>query len=417
MTRILWMVFGDQLDPSVPARFGLDPASDALWMAEVDAEITGVPSHKRRIALFLSAMRHYRDARRAEGWTVHYHELTADPGEDRAPDFGGLLLATLGELRPERIAAVLPGDHRVLETLREAADRAGIPLDVREDPHFLVPLPAFEEWAEGRKRFLLEDFYRWRRKETGILMEGPNEPAGGAWNFDQDNRETFGKGGPTDVPPIPRFEPDAVTTEVLELVQARFPGHPGRLEGFAEAVTPEQAREALADFIRHRLPRFGTYQDALWEGEPFLYHSRLSASLNLKLLDPRECLDRAEVAYRSGEAPLNAVEGFVRQILGWREYVRGVYWTFMPEYATRNALDCGAGADVPAFFWDGETDMACVADAMRGVLGHGYAHHIQRPIVLGPFASPASTRIGSTSGTWPSTSMPWTGSPFRTRWA
>ena len=386
MIRTLWVVFGDQLDPSVPEVMGLDPEHDALWMGEVDAEISSVPSHKRRIALFLSAMRHYRDARVQEGWTVHYHELTGDPGTDRASDFAGLLRKDLAELDPERIGALLPGDHRVLKTLQATAEGAGIPLDVEDDPHFLVALEDFREWARDRKRFLLEDFYRWRRKETGILMEGPKEPVGGEWNYDGDNRKPFGKAGPGDVPPLPRFQPNALTREVLELVESRFPDHPGRLADFGEAVTPAQAREALDDFIRNRLPRFGTYQDALWEGEPFLYHSRLSAALNLKLLDPRECIGRAEAAFRNGDAPLNAVEGFVRQILGWREYVRGIYWRFMPDYASRNALDCPEDVDVPAFFWDGETEMACIADAMRGVLDHGYAHHIQRLMVLGLFA-------------------------------
>jgi deoxyribodipyrimidine photolyase-related protein len=384
--RTLWVVFGDQLDPSPLEAVGLDPERDALWMAEVDAEITILPSHKRRIALFLSAMRHYRDARRREGWTVHYHELTSDPGEDRAPDFAGVLRQDLTELQPQEIGAVLPGDHRVLELLRTAAASADIPLEVHDDPHFLVSSADFGSWAEGRKRFLLEDFYRWRRKETGILMEGPGEPVGGEWNYDGDNRESFGRDGPPEIPSPPRFPPDELTREVLDLVEARFSAHPGRLDDFGEAVTPDQAGEALEAFIRDRLPHFGTYQDAIWEGEPFLYHSRISAALNLKLLDPRECLRRAEDAYHSGAAPLNAVEGFVRQILGWREYVRGIYWRFMPEYASGNALECDQETDVPAFFWDGETDMACVADAMRGVLDHGYAHHIQRLMVLGLFA-------------------------------
>ncbi|HKK92873.1 MAG TPA: cryptochrome/photolyase family protein, partial [Longimicrobiales bacterium] len=179
---------------------------------------------------------------------------------------------------------------------------------------------------------------------------------------------------------------DDVTREVLDLVEARWPGHPGSLDDFAEAVTPKHARAALDDFIKHRLPTFGTYQDALWTGTDFLYHSRLSVVLNLKLLDPRDTISAAEDAYHRGHAPINAVEGFIRQILGWREYVRGIYWTFMPEYAERNALDCDEDMDVPVFFWDGDTDMVCVRDAMRNVLAHGYAHHIQRLMVLGLFA-------------------------------
>lgn len=384
--RTLAVIFGDQLDPFYREYLELDPELDALWMAEVEGEISDPPAHKRRIALFLSAMRHYRDAARDDGFTVHYHELTADRDEDAGADFAQVLAATLPEIAPERIVAIQPGDWRVQEMLRSAAEEAGVELEIRPDPHFLHDLDAFREWADGRKRFLMEDFYRMMRKDTGNLMEGPKEPVGGEWNYDKDNRESFGSDGPGELPAPPRFQPDETTRAVLELVEARWPDHPGRLDDFAEAVTPEQAGEALQAFIDERLPQFGTYQDALWEGESFLYHSRLSAVLNLKLLDPRDCIEAAEDAWHRDHAPLNAVEGFIRQILGWREYIRGIYWTFMPEYQDRNALECDEGQDVPPFFWDGETDMACVADSMKTVLDHGYAHHIQRLMVLGLFA-------------------------------
>lgn len=381
MVRTLLLVFGDQLDADVPARLDLDPEHDAIWMAEVAEEIEYVPSHKRRIAVFLAAMRHFRDARRSEGWTVHYHELGPDPAADQGGSFQALLAQDLTDITPDRIVAVLPGDWRVRTLLKE------LPQDIElvEDEHFLCSVRDFHEWADGRKRFLLEDFYRRMRKRDGVLMEG-GEPMGGDWNFDKQNRESFGKDGPQDVPPIPRFEPDDVTRDVLELVENRWPDHPGSLDAFAEAVTREHAEAALHDFIENRLPTFGTYQDALWEGADFLYHSRLSVVLNLKLLHPREAIEAAEGAYHAGRAPINAVEGFIRQILGWREYIRGIYWTFMPEYAERNALECDKAADVPASFWDGDTDMACVRDAMRNVIQHGYAHHIQRLMVLGLFA-------------------------------
>jgi deoxyribodipyrimidine photolyase-related protein len=383
--RTLLVVFGDQLDPSVPEILGLEPDRDALWMAEVDEEITAVPSHKRRIALFLAAMRHYRDARRGEGFDVHYHELTADPGGDRGPDFATLLAADLRRLAPERVVAVEPGDHRVREVLLRAGQDADLPLEILPDPHFLCSLDDFRTWAAGRRRFLMEDFYRWMRKRTGWLMDEGGHPAGGEWNFDKANRASFGKDGPGPIPAPPTFEPDDVTAEVLALVDARYASHPGDLAGFGEAVTPAHAEEALEAFIRDRLPRFGTYQDALWQGKPFLYHSRLSTALNLKLITPKRCLEAAVGALDAGRAPLNSVEGFVRQLLGWREYVRGIYWTFMPEYAERNALDCD-DVQVPAFYWTGETEMACVRDALRNVLDHGYAHHIQRLMVLGLFA-------------------------------
>ncbi len=211
------------------------------------------------------------------------------------------------------------------------------------------------------------------------------KPVGGNWNFDAENRQAFGPEGPGHIKPPRRFTPDETTRAVCRLVERRFPDHPGRLDDLDLPVTHEQARAALRDFVKHRLPCFGAYQDAMWPGQPFLYHSRLSTALNLKLLDPRACIAAAEEAYASGTAGLSHVEGFIRQILGWREFVNGVYWQLMPEYASRNALQC-EDRKVPACFWTGETHMACVADAMRSVLDHAYAHHIQRLMVLGNFA-------------------------------
>ncbi|MBT8403527.1 MAG: cryptochrome/photolyase family protein [Gemmatimonadetes bacterium] len=383
--RTLLLILGDQLDDGADALEALDPERDAVWMAEVDHEITAVPSHKRRIALFLAAMRHFRDRLGERGLSVHYHALGPDPADDRGPDFATVLATDLERLAPAEIVVTHPGDHRVLESLRRVAGEAEIPITVAPDRHFLCELDAFDGWIEGRKRILLEDFYRWMRKRLGVLIDEHGKPEGGRWNYDADNRESFGVDGPGDLPRPPRFEPDATTREVLDLVGRRWRDHPGDLEGFAEAVTPEQAQQALEHFVRDRLPRFGTYQDALWTGEHELFHSRLSAALNLKLLDPRACIGAAIDAWADGHAPLNAVEGFVRQILGWREYVRGIYWHYMPDYADGNALDC-SDRDVPSFFWDGDTDMACVADAMEGVVRLGYAHHIQRLMVLGLFA-------------------------------
>jgi len=186
------------------------------------------------------------------------------------------------------------------------------------------------------------------------------------------------------VPPRASFEPDAVTREVIALVESRFAAHPGSLDSFAWPVTRPQALQALQRFIQERLPLFGPFQDAMWPGEPWLYHAHLGAALNLKLLRPREVVDAAVAAYRAGAAPLAGVEGFVRQILGWREYVRGIYWTRMPAYGELNALD--AQADLPAWYWTGHTDMACLRDAIGQTLQHGYAHHIQRLMVTGLFA-------------------------------
>jgi deoxyribodipyrimidine photolyase-related protein len=216
------------------------------------------------------------------------------------------------------------------------------------------------------------------------------KPAGGDWNYDKENRESFGRGGPGETPPPVRFEPDDVTREVLKLVEERFKDHPGSLDTFGWPVTPAQAQKALDDFIKKRLAGFGDHQDALWTGRPFLYHSLLASSLNLKLLDPREVIKRAEKAWRDGHAPLNAVEGFIRQILGWREYVRGIYWMHMPDYLERNALE--ADHPLPSFYWTGETDMHCLREVIGQTLAHGYAHHIQRLMVTGLFALLAGVR-------------------------
>jgi deoxyribodipyrimidine photolyase-related protein len=230
----------------------------------------------------------------------------------------------------------------------------------------------------------MEYFYREQRRRHQVLMDGTADnpqPCGGTWNFDADNRQAFGRDGPGPLPPPSRFNPDATTQAVIDLVEQRFAHHPGQAQPFGWPVTRAQALAALDAFITQRLPHFGQWQDAMWAGEPWLYHAHLGAALNLKLLNPRELVARAEAAYRAGQAPLPAVEGFIRQILGWREYVRCIYWTQMPAYADHNALD--AQQPLPAFFWTGDTPMACLRDAIGQTLQHGYAHHIQRLMVTG----------------------------------
>ena len=381
--RRLVVVLGDQLDARSAAFDGFDPDEDAVWMAEVADETRDC--HPQRIAVFLAAMRHFRDALRERGIRVHYTELPEDPARDRAAGFGELLEADLASLQPEAVTVLRPGDHRVLVALERAAAANSAGFELREDDRFYATPADFAAWAKGRRQLVQESFYRSLRREHGLLVDASGAPEGGRWNYDADNRKTFGRAGPGAIRPPRRFTPDARTREVLALVARRFADHAGSLEGFAWPVTRQQARAALRDFVSHRLPAFGPYEDAMWRGEPVLYHSRLSSALNLGLLSPRECVDAAVDAYARGHAPLQSVEGFVRQIVGWREFVRGVYWHFMPDYAERNALRCG-DRDLPPAFWDGRTEMRCVADAMRSVLEHGYAHHIVRLMVLGLYA-------------------------------
>jgi deoxyribodipyrimidine photolyase-related protein len=382
--RSLVVVLGDQLDLDAAAFDGFDATVDAVWMAEVTEEATHVWSSKPRTVMFLAAMRHFALALQGAGRPLHYTRLDA-PGNRGS--LAAQLQADILRLRPARLVMTAPGDWRVLQAIKAVAGSSGVPLDTREDRHFYVTVREFTAHAKARKSLRMEYFYREQRKRHGVLMQGDgqdSEPVGGQWNFDADNRDAFGAAGPGAVPARRAFAPDAVTREVIRLIKSRFAQHPGRLESFAWPVTRAKALESLHAFVAERLPLFGRYQDAIWPGDPWLYHAHLSAALNLKLLNPREVVAAAEAAYRDGQAPLAGVEGFIRQILGWREYVRGIYWTQMPQYLERNAL--GAQEDLPAWYWTGATDMACLRDALEQTLTHGYANHIQRLMVTGLFA-------------------------------
>jgi deoxyribodipyrimidine photolyase-related protein len=378
--RNLVLVLGDQLDRKSSALEGFHLQQDAVWMAELAEEAEHVRSHKARIAFSLCAMRHFRNDLRQRGVTVHYRALD-DP--DNRGKFADELDSAVGQLKPERIVVVQPGQWRVDELLRTTCDRLGVPLEVREDQHFLGSRDEFTRFARQRRSLPMEQFYRHMRRKTEALMEGKT-PVGGKWTVAGDKRQRLSRKGPTDIPRPVSFKPDALAKEILELVGRRFATHPGSLEHFDWPVTASQAREALIDFVRHRLPRFVAYQEAVHSAQPFLCHSRLAAVLNAKLLDPRDCIAAAEAAYHSQRASLSCVESFIRQILGWREYVRGVYWHLMPDYQTRNEL--AAERPLPAFYWTGDTEMNCLRETIAQALAHGYTHHVQRLMVTGQFA-------------------------------
>jgi deoxyribodipyrimidine photolyase-related protein len=408
LTRHLVIVLGDQLDEASSAFDDFDPAQDVIWMNEVMEESTHVWSAKQRTTLFLSAMRHFANSlqerttepkdpetksREFKHWQIDYTQLD-DPANTGT--LAGELARAIARHQPTKLILTAPGDWRVLQALRSVALQASLELELRDDRHFFTTVRDFAAHAKGRKQLRLEYFYRELRHRTGILMEG-KDPVGGQWNFDADNRESFGKAGPVNVPPPSRFAPDGITQSVIDLVNTKLATHPGVVSatasGFGWPVTRSQALEALNAFIEQRLPLFGQYEDAIWCGEAWLYHSHLSSSLNLKLLNPREVVAAAEAAYQRGHAPIGAVEGFVRQILGWREYVRGIYWTQMPSYLERNAQ--AVKQPLPAFYWTGKQTkngkaepiaMKCLSDAISQTLEHGYAHHIQRLMVTGLYA-------------------------------
>lgn len=377
--RRLALVLGDQLDPSSPALAGLDPQRDAVLMVEARREAEVVPSHRQRTVLFLAAMRHHALDLGARGYRVRYVRLDA---EGNTGSFGGEVGRAAAALRPDELVVVRPGEWRVLRELEQAARQAGLPLTLKEDDHFYVTPDDFSTWASGRRQLVMEFFYRWQRKRLGILLDRHGAPVGGDWNYDKLNREPLRRA--PQPPPPPAFTPDEITAEVRELVARTWPDGYGQLAGFAWPVTRDEALAALQDFIQHRLRHFGAYQDAMWTDEPFLHHSLLSGALNLKLLNPREVVAAAVAAYERGDAPLNSVEGFVRQIIGWREFIRGVYWLEGADYGLRNALN--EHGKLPPFYWTGDTDMNCLRQALGQVVEHAYGHHIQRLMVTGNFA-------------------------------
>lgn len=374
----LILVLGDQLSPTLASLRDGDRATDRILMAEVAEEATYVRHHKKKIAFLFAAMRHFAAALREDGWTVTYRTLD-DP--DNAGSLAGEVERAIADERPDRIVVTEPGEWRLRHDMDAWSERFGLPVDILDDDRFLSSRRDFADWAAGRKQLRMEYFYRDMRRRTGLLMDG-DAPEGGKWNYDAENR----KPAKADLfmPSPHRVEPDETTRAVLDLVRQRFDTHFGDLEPFWFGVTAVDAETALDHFIEVALPSFGDYQDAMLRGERFLYHSVLSMYLNAGLLDPLAICRRVEAAYRDGHAPLNAVEGFIRQIIGWREYVRGIYWLKMPEYGTENALS--ATRALPDFYWTGDTDMACLKAAITQTKEEAYAHHIQRLMVTGNFA-------------------------------
>ena len=379
----LVLVLGDQLTLSIAALKAADMDRDIVVMAEVAAETGYVAHHPKKIAFVLSAMRKFAARLQADGWRVCYTRLD---DEDNAGSIGGELLRRAEEHGAKEVLATEPGEWRLIEALRDHP----LTLHIQQDDRFICSHKEFEDWAEGRKSLRMEYFYREMRRKTGLLMEG-DDPAGGAWNFDSDNRKSPPKG--LEGPEPPRFEPDEVVRQVLDLVEARFSENFGKLRPFRFATDPEEAEKALDHFIAHALPCFGDYQDAMVRGQDLLFHSLLSPYMNVGLLDPLEVCRRVEAAWQAGDVPINAAEGFIRQIIGWREYVRGIYFLEGPDYTSRNALD--HTRKLPALYWGGETRMRCLRECVDVTRREAYAHHIQRLMVTGNFALLAGVDPGA----------------------
>lgn len=355
------------------------PADGDVLLVESTGKGAALPWHRHKLVLVLSALRHLRDELRAAGYTVHHRV---------APSYAEGLLAHL-RAHGGTVHVQAPAEWGIAQSV-EGAARTAIEQRLGEvtilpDRRFLTSREAFTGWAANRLRFRMEDFYRWQRRRLGVLVGADGEPEGGEWNLDAQNRESARALRKHGLPPAPiAFPPDQVTTRVMTLVDAMEPAW-GSTAGFSLPVTRAQAISALDDFVEHRLADFGPYEDAMLAGELVAYHSRLSAAMNIGLLHPAEVVARVVEAGRAGAAPLQSVEGFVRQVIGWREYVNGIYWLRMPGYRDVNYF--GATRPLPAAYWDPDaTDLACLGDSVRMVRDHAFAHHIHRLMVLCNFA-------------------------------
>lgn len=377
MTTLV-LILGDQLSRDISALNDFDKDKDHILMCEVSDEATYVKHHKKKIAFLFSAMRHFAKDLKDDGYNIHYTKLD---DADNGGSFTGEVKRTIANHDISCIVVTEPGEYRVLQAMQSWSDTFGLPVEIRCDDRFLCSLDEFKDWAKGRKELRMEFFYREMRKKHRILMDG-DAPEGGKWNFDKQNRKPPKNN--MAVPDTYHGQVDDITREVMDLVADKFADHFGDLEPFHFAVTRDQALYALNKFIDERLGNFGDFQDAMIQGEPWMYHSHLSFYINCGLLNPLEVIRKAENAYYNDNAPLNAVEGFIRQILGWREYVRGVYWLQMPDYAHKNHLL--AQRDLPWLFWDGNTKMNCMRKCVLETKQNAYAHHIQRLMVLGNFA-------------------------------
>ena len=354
------------------------PSDGTVVLVESVGKSRALPYHKKKLVLVLSAARHFAQELREAGYDVHVV---------RASSYVSGIAKHVVRTGASKVIALEPREFGLDQALRkaDAEGTLGASLELRPDGgpggHFLLSRQDFLAWARGRKTLRMDPFYRWQRKETGWLMGPDRKPVGGKWSLDADNR----KAARGVVPPErPGFEPDALTREVMAEV-AQWPGHWGEVDGFRWPVTRSQALTALDGFVTAHLPRFGDYQDAMLADEPWMWHMLISPALNLSLLHPREVCEALLEAHARGTAPLNAVEGALRQVMGWREFIRGVYWARMPQMRSANTLD--AHGPLPALYWEPEkSPMRCMRQSAQTVYDHGYAHHIQRLMVLGNFA-------------------------------
>lgn len=378
-TSALRIIFGDQLSSSISALRGLDEHNDIVAMFEVMEECTYVKHHKQKIAFILTAMRTFAQELQSKKIKVYYVKLDE---KDNTQTLEDEIIRAENKFRPDKIIFTEPSEYRVIQKITQCKKQLKCISEIRSDDRFLCSHNEFKIWSEGKKQLRMEFFYRKMRKKTGILMKNELMPEGDKWNYDKENRCRLKKN--IFFPERIQFERDETFRDVIKLVEKKFKSHLGSINSFYWAISREQALKCLDHFIQCVLPQFGDYQDAMKTGEAFLFHSILSPYINVGLLLPLEVCKKVEKAYQEGIVPLNSAEGFIRQILGWREYVRGIYWLHMPEYAKKNYFD--SSRTLPQFYWDAETDLNCLRIVIRQTIENAYSHHIQRLMVTGNFA-------------------------------
>lgn len=371
----------DQLSPQSSLLSGVTPFTARICLIDPSPSDLTYRPHKKKLVLILSMIRHFAEELRALGWGVEHYSLDS-PRLGEICRLGKATClehfmegASITHLRVMHAAEY--DEDRFLEGLSE---RLAIPVEILPNDRFMVGREAFSKWFEGQNQPTMEQFYEARRKETGLLMEGES-PLGGQWNFDAENRAA--PEGNLPVPDLPNFSPDSVVQEAVSTVNRFFPDHPGTTDGFALPVQRADVETWVEDFLQNRLRLFGMYQDAMLSKSHVIYHSRLSVYLNHGLIEPMEVLQRADAAHRAGLVPLNSAEGFIRQILGWREYVHGMYWRRMPGYREENPLDFEG--EIPEMMRSGETLMKCLKSAVEHSISEGYIHHIERLMIVGNF--------------------------------
>lgn len=385
----LIVILGDQLSPALASLRQATP-EDVILLAEVKSEASYVKHHKHKIILLFSAMRHFAAVLRQQGLTVCYVHYDSHSQIQSMTDAVKFALASH---QTEQIIVTECGEYRLQQELLSWQSEFDLPVSILEDDRFICSLGMFAQWASDRQQLRMEYFYRLMRRHTGLLLDPNQQPVGGQWNFDKENR----KACPPDIQQIPplTFSHTTITTEVINLVNRHFADHPGVAENFQYAVTGKEARKAFIHFVDHQLAKFGDYQDAMLIDQPFLFHSICSMYLNAGLLDVRWMCQKVEAAFKAGLVSINAAEGFIRQLIGWREYVRGLYWLKMPDYINNNYLD--AQRPLPSYFWHGNTKMRCMQQAISQTLEFSYAHHIQRLMVTGNFALLAGLSVQETT--------------------